>query len=290
MPKLQGQLSDNFLLHTLNDILPGNSYNNTNIKLGLLTGKKDMETFCMQSSRIATTTQTVNSGALPLNGLDQTVPSAAVIMNVASTSTNDTFTGTGAEVIRIFGLNADWNEITDDIVLNGQTDVTTNKLFLRINEVLVIRSANGANTSTNDGIISINETGHDGTGDPNTEIYATIETGKNKSTLGIFSIKAGYSFISTHYKVTADTGGKTLTASNELKFLTIPRFNLVDLTFEETATNFVLDGIPNVPEKSDIYILSQTSAGTGRAVIWWSGILFRINRFPNATNFTSPPT
>ena len=288
MPKLQGQPTNNNILHNIEN-KKGNSYRNTDIKLGLLNnGKQDIETVTIQSARLATTTKTINSGALPLNSLNQTVPSSATVMQVASTSASDDLTSTGAEVVRISGLNSDWNPITEDVTLNGVADVATTNSFLRINEVLVVRSNNGANDAFNIGTISINETGHDGSGNPNTEVYATIEIGKNKSTLGIYSVRAGYSFTSTHYKVTADTGGKTITAQNELSFvgLSVPKFNLVDLTFEETATNFDLDGIPNVPEKSDILISSQTSSGSGRCVIWWSGILFRTKVFPNAIDFT----
>lgn len=268
-----------------------NSYRNSNIKLGLIgDGKSDIETVTIQSSRIATTTKTINSGDLPLNMLDQTVPPAATIMCVASTSASDVSGGVGAEVIRISGLNASYNPITEYVVLNGQTDVNTVNSYLRINELLVTLSNNGANTSFNVGTISLNESGHETGGLPDTEVYATIESLHNKSTLGIYTVKAGYSFLSTHYKVTADTGNKTITASNVLAFITIPPFNLVDLTFTESAVNFVLDGIPNIPEKSDILISSQTSTNSGRSVIWWSGILFKHSEFLNATDFTTPPT
>lgn len=282
---MSGRHSSREINETLKGIL-GNGYNNTNIKLGLLkSGNNDIETVTIQSSRqVTNTTIYVNSGALPLNSLDQITPPAATVMMIASTDVDDTLAGAGARSVRIFGLDANWNPIIEDVNLNGQTDVTTTKLFLRINQLLVL--AAGA-SGFNEGNISINETGHTD-GDPDTEIYGTIELGKNISTLGIYSVKAGYSFISTHYKVTADvSGSKILEANNCLKFLAIPEFVLVDLTFTNAASNFVLDGIPNVPEKSDIIIRSKFTSGTGRAVIWWSGILAKHTAFPDMTFFTT---
>lgn len=267
-----------------NSLKFGNGYNSTNIKLGLVAdGSNDIETITIQSSRDANTTQAINSGAIPLNGLDQSTPSAATIMMIASDNDTDVGGMVGAAAVRIFGLDANWNPLIEDINLDGKNDVSTTGSFLRINQLLVLAAGS---SGFNEGNISINETGHT-SGNPNTEIYGTIEQFKNISTLGIFSVKAGYSFISTHYKVTADVSGKTLFAANCLKFLAIPEFVLVDLSFNNDASNFVLDGIPNVPEKSDIIIRSKLSSATGRVVIWWSGILFRHAAFPDAMYFTT---
>lgn len=297
MPRTNGQSTDINLLQDirrLNLNNPGNSYNSSNIALGLLHGGlANCETVCIQSSRIAGTTESVNSGAIPLNSLDHTVPSSATTLVVASTDTTDTITGAGAEVIRIFGLNADYEPIFEDVVLTGQTRTTaTTQSFLRINDLLVLRSNNAANDTKNVGIISVNGSGdgHTGAGLPTGVVFATIEIGQNKASLGIYTVKAGYSFKSTHYKVTADVGTKKLNSKNLLKFLTIPEFKLVDLTFASNDVGFVLDGIPNIPEKTDITIRSSLSTGTGRVVIWWSGILYRHNSFPNAQLFNQPPT
>ena len=275
-------------LTTTNLLNVGNGYNSTNIKLGLLNGGVgNIETVTIQSSRnVLNSTSFVNSGALPLNLLDQITPPAATTMMIASDNDADNgATATGALAVRIFGLDSGWNPITEDVTLDGFTDVETSSSFLRINQLLVLAAGSG---TFNAGNISINETGHGGTGLPTTEIYGTIEVGHNVSTLGIYSVRAGYSFVSTHYKVTADVGtNKILNANNCLKFLAIPEFVLVDLTFTAAASNFVLDGIPNVPEKSDIIIRTNLTSGTGRAVIWWSGVLFRHTAFPNATTFTT---
>ena len=65
---------------------------------------------------------------------------AATVLKVSSSSTDDTSAGTGARTVELSGLDADYNEISDLVTLNGQTPVNTTKLFLRINR-MVVRSA-----------------------------------------------------------------------------------------------------------------------------------------------------
>jgi hypothetical protein len=65
---------------------------------------------------------------------------AATVLKVSSSSVNDTSAGTGARTVELSGLDADYNEISELVTLNGQTPVNTTKLFLRINR-MVVRSA-----------------------------------------------------------------------------------------------------------------------------------------------------
>lgn len=55
-------------------------------------------------------------------------PTQARVHNIVSTDANDNGTGTtGALTLRIFGLDTNYNEINEDITLNGQTIVATTK-------------------------------------------------------------------------------------------------------------------------------------------------------------------
>lgn len=104
--------------------------------------------------------QTTASDIWPLSNSDAdqivyVAPTEARLVEVWSDNVNDTGGGTGARVLRIFGLTA-WNavETTTDIALDGNTTVTTTTAaFVFINRAKVI-SCGG--TSINAGTININ--------------------------------------------------------------------------------------------------------------------------------------
>jgi len=79
--------------------------------------------------------------------------SAAEKMNIASASLNDASAGIGARTLRISGLDSSHDEISEEITLNGTTDVLTVNSYLRVImlEILTAGSLgenNGAITAT----------------------------------------------------------------------------------------------------------------------------------------------
>ena len=76
------------------------------------------------------------TGILPL-------PAAALQMKVSSSSANDTAAGTGARTVFVAGLDANYNEISEIVTLNGQTAVLTTQFFLHINNAYVATAGSG---------------------------------------------------------------------------------------------------------------------------------------------------
>jgi hypothetical protein len=74
----------------------------------------------------------------PTNLLDITFPTGATFMQVTSTSGDDTAGGTGANAIRITGLDSNGLWLEEDIALGGTTAVTTVNQFRHINQMLVV--------------------------------------------------------------------------------------------------------------------------------------------------------
>lgn len=70
-------------------------------------------------------------------------PSAAAVTTVASTTGNDTSTGTGARTIRVFGLDSDWEEIQEDVTMNGTNSVTLANNYFRVNRAYVLTAGSG---------------------------------------------------------------------------------------------------------------------------------------------------
>jgi len=60
-------------------------------------------------------------------------------LKISSSSAQDGVAGTGALTIKIFGLDADFNEIDEIITMNGVGVVTTTKSFIRIFRAFVFR-------------------------------------------------------------------------------------------------------------------------------------------------------
>ena len=116
-----------------------------------------------------------------------TFPAAALQMTVSSSSANDTSAGTGARTIVVQGLDANYNEISETVTMNGQTAVTMTAAFLRVNYAYVLTAGSG-NGAAGDIYIG---TGTVTAGVPAT-VYDIIKTDYNTTTTGSYTIPAGY--------------------------------------------------------------------------------------------------
>lgn len=132
----------------------------------------------------------VDSGSVPEdlwggNGAYTGFPTgAADTIDVVSASTSDTLTGSGAEVVRVSGLDADFNPQTEDIELSGDTAKTSVNTWKRVFRAAVIQSNNGANDAFNAGIITI-----DYTNDANV-VFAIIPAGSNQTVFCGYTVPA----------------------------------------------------------------------------------------------------
>ena len=120
-------------------------------------------------------------------GGNMTYPTSAVTMFVSSTSVNDTNGGTGANSILIQGLDENYDEIEETVLLNGQTQVATQNSYLRVYRAFVTLAGTGG---TAGGIIYIGSSGATG-GVPNTTVYANLSFG-NQTQIAAYTVPAGY--------------------------------------------------------------------------------------------------
>lgn len=102
-----------------------------------------------------------------------TYPPAATTMQIVSDSAADV----GIQ-IRIMGLNALYDPITEVVTLNGTTPLSTVGSYLRINSLITV-SGNAA------GNITLSAAG---------VTYGKILAGVGRSQMSLFSVPAGYSF------------------------------------------------------------------------------------------------
>jgi hypothetical protein len=131
---------------------------------------------------------------------------AATVLKVSSSSTDDTSAGTGARTVQLYGLDADYNEINELVTLNGQTAVNTTQSFLRINRMIVRSAGSGG---ANAGVIYAG-TGTVTTGVP-ANVYASVNgvTGANQSLMSLWTVPAGYTAYMLQYDVSNGTTSNT---------------------------------------------------------------------------------
>jgi hypothetical protein len=131
---------------------------------------------------------------------------AATVLKVSSSSTDDTSAGTGARTVQLYGLDADYNEINELVTLNGQTAVNTTQSFLRINR-MVVRSAGSG--GANAGVVYAG-TGTVTTGVP-ANVYASVNgvTGANQSLMSLWTVPAGYTAYLLQYDISNGTTSNT---------------------------------------------------------------------------------
>ncbi len=80
-------------------------------------------------------------------------PSGAETLDVVSDSDEDQPTGDGCGTVEIFGLDADYNEITEVVTLGGLAPATTTKSFLRASRAICRTPGDGSLLDVNLGTL-----------------------------------------------------------------------------------------------------------------------------------------
>lgn len=191
------------------------------------------------------------------NATDYTFPAAATTMNLAG-SVGDTAT------ITIVGLDSKYGLISENVVLNGATPVSTVKSFLRVNSMSV-----SVGSATNpSGVVTLK--------DPtNTTIYAQINTGVGRTQAAIYTVPAGYTYYLKRVNVyTSLNGNNHATYQNK----TISATGVVQLTQQAPfATSYEALRVMPRPftEKTDIVLMCKVNSSTGAIGVAQEGYLIK---------------
>jgi hypothetical protein len=178
-----------------------------------------------------------------------TFPAAALQMTVSSTSANDTAAGTGARTVVVQGLDANYNEVTETVTLNGQTAVTMTASLLRVNYAYV-RTAGSSNSAEGDIYIG---TGTVTAGVPATA-YDIIKLDYNNTTTGSYTIPAGYTgYVSQGLFSTGQAGGSNPVQGRLLsRGVNNIRMTAAITTINNGVANYVFEYPLAVPEKTTL--------------------------------------
>jgi hypothetical protein len=178
-------------------------------------------------------------------------PTAASVLKVSSTGAADASpSGTGARTVLITGLNGSFNEVSETIVLNGQTAVNTVNSYLYVNGLTVTSVGSGG---ANAGDINVG-TGTVTAGVP-AVLYDMIAIGYNNRTTGHYCVPAGYTAFLVHGLFTAGQASGSTSITGKL-LVHSPDDNIVRVGAITTLNNGVVQYMFNyptaIPEKSCI--------------------------------------
>lgn len=118
-------------------------------------------------------------------------PTTATTLTVVSTSASDV----SPAAVFLSGLDANFNPISETVVLNGTTGVTTVNSYLRVNALQMVGVAAGQ--TSNVGVITVKQSAN---------TLAQINAAIGKSQSSIYTVPAGYSFYLNWVEVNTSNG------------------------------------------------------------------------------------
>lgn len=191
-------------------------------------------------------------------------PVSASLMTLYSTSVLDT-----SQLVLIEGLDANYEGISEILMLNGQTGRQSTKQYLRINAMTVLTDSPQGDIAFGTGVALL--------GVP-TNTYGFIKAGDNITNSAVYTVPAGYTLRLSSGSISA--GASTGSHNVIAKFRT--RINGVSyLTAQITIANnyqfFPYNPTIEVPEKSDIYNNVITTGGESSVSATFNGWLVKNN-------------
>lgn len=203
-------------------------------------------------------------------GTVRVLPSVAAVVSVSSDSVEDdtdkggAVPGTGLWTMRIYGLDANYREITEEVTMNGTAAVTTTASFLRINRMYALT----AGTSfVNVGNITATIGGA-------TQAYIEATEGQTHQTH--FTVPADHTVLVTG--LTAGVGrmggSSDLHIQSEVKLVGVDGANAAWRTvsdiylFNGGAIHQNLGSVTLIPEKTEMrQLITSTSATQAYSVL-----------------------
>jgi hypothetical protein len=186
-------------------------------------------------------------------------PTAATVMTVSSSSTNDTSSGTGARTVVVSGLDAGYNEISETVTLSGQTPVNTVKSYLRMFRAFVVTAGSGGTAA---GTIYVG-VGTVTAGVPTT-VYAEIVVGDNQTTMALWTVPAGYTAYISAGTFSASSNNVAQYILGKFMFRPVGGVfrNAADITVNSNVFRYEWDYPLALPEKTDLEARAIALSGT----------------------------
>ena len=195
-----------------------------------------------------------------INGTEETVwdvgglyvyPSSAIAMT--ATTTAGTASDDNGVLVTIEGLDADYNEVSEEVTLAGAGTATTTQTFLRVYRAFV----SGSQEPT--GTINITNGG---------TTYARITLGVNQTLMALWTVPAGYTAYINHINIASGTSNinQYITASFISREINkVFRTQLKQSIGRNGVADFVIEYPLPFEEKTDLEVRA-VSSGTNNLV------------------------
>lgn len=201
----------------------------------------------------------ISTTSIPIweNATAYTYPTSAITMYVSGTA------GDTAQ-ITVVGLDAQYNPISEVVVMNGATPVATAKQYLRINSMAV-----SVGSATNPaGVVYLKNSA-------GTVTYAQINAGIGRTQAAIYTVPAGHTYFLQRVNIyTSLNGNDYATYQNK----TISPDGVVQVT-QQAPFAISYEALRIMPrpffEKTDIQLMCKIQSGTGAIAVSQEGYLIK---------------
>ncbi len=180
-------------------------------------------------------------------GGTQIPPTVAAVASIVSDSVADTAAGTGARAVLVAGLDADFNEISEVVAMNGLTPVSTAQEFYRLFSMTAVSAGT---TEANEGVITASIGG---------DAQSAMMPGDSNSFNSHYTVPAGHRLYlrSVNFFQGAN---KTVTTAFMSRPPGLPWITLSKLQVYRIAEEVNQVPIP-VEEKTDIKVVANNDGG-----------------------------
>lgn len=204
-------------------------------------------------------------------------PTSAQKLYLASTSSQDSASGTGASLVGIAGLDTNYEEIFDVVQLNGQTGVESNLDFIRANAIYVLTFGSGSVLVNGErfsaGNIYLAGTNNFTLGVP-TDPMLGID-GTNADTFlqdlanreALYTIPANRILLIKDYTMNTELA-KAARVSIHVRLFGEDFFRMVSpQTLQEGVNKLSFDTVFAIPPRSDIQMRTKNNTGSSDAFV-----------------------
>ena len=209
-------------------------------------------------------------------GGDYVFLTAAEKMKVASDNVADVYnTGDGAWDVLIIGMDANYNEISEIVELNGKTNVLTTNAYIRVYRCMVLHGGSDAVKTINGGNI--------GTitiiGETTATKQAQINPNKGQTLMCVLTVPAGYAMYITSLSYASAKRDDVLVQA-KFRNDVLDNNGVFSVKYEDVLYETIFNNpfsIPiGIPEYTDM-IITATNLGTGNAYVTssWDYILIK---------------
>lgn len=240
----------------------------TSVELGLVSGWTSTIKFGRNAS-VGTTLEPI-----AFSGIYQT-PTSASALEILSSDADDTSAGTGLRKVTVVGLNSSWQEVSQEVTLNGTTPVALATNLIRVYRMYGSEAGSYANQSTpsQQGTITLRVSGAGAT-------WATLDVltggfGLGQSLIGCYTVPSGYTAYVYHGTISIEN-----TKAVSLYFFKRENANDVTSPYSgvmrimhtfESVTGVVNEGsgafLGEFPQGTDIGYMGKTASGTATASV-----------------------